>query len=94
VLSGDRIYYYRNAVVASVVWTGADPSQATSFGQLQTELAGDSYAMPLAAPVGRVLAVGQPTFATRPDGSIEMYFVYYRRSPTGFDGQIGRVTLR
>jgi hypothetical protein len=94
VLVGDRVFYFRNATVASAVWTGADPSQATSFGQPETELAGDFFSQPLSAGQGRVIAVGQPTFASRPGGVVEMYFVYYRRTATGFDGQIGVVATR
>jgi hypothetical protein len=96
VLRNGRIYYYRNATVTSVSWNNGDPSSAASFGAPVTELTGETIpaAGPLMLPAGTVTALGQPTFAVRPDGSTEMVFVYYKRTATGFDGQIGRVPTR
>jgi hypothetical protein len=92
VLYGGSIYYYRSTTVTSTAWSGADPSSSASFGPPRIELAGESNAQN--ATSGEVVAVGQPTFADRPDGTTEMYFVYYRRTETGYDGQVGRVSKR
>jgi hypothetical protein len=96
VFFGDRIFYYRTGAIASASWTGLDPTAPSSFGTPVTELAGDAIPVTgiLGFTAGRVVAVGQPTFATLADGSLEMYFVYYQRTATGFDGQIGRVPHR
>jgi hypothetical protein len=96
VLFGGRVFYYRTGSIASVWWSGLDPTASASFGPPNTELAGDPFSggLPLGFAPGRVAAVGQPTFATLADGTVEMYFVYYQRTSTGFDGQIGRVTHR
>lgn len=94
VVFGGRVYYYRNAAVASVSWTGADPGERTSFGASVTELAGEAVADLATAKPGTVFGMGQPTFATRPDGSVEMYFVYYAKTATGIDGQVGVVRAR
>jgi hypothetical protein len=96
VLRNGRIYYYRNATVTSLSWNGGDPSNAASFGAPTAELVGDSIPAggPLMLAPGLVAALGQPTFALRSDGTTEMVFVYYKRTATGFDGQIGRVPSR
>ena len=85
-LRNGRVYYYRNVTVTSVPWSGGDPSSGSSFGAPRTELAGDAIPAggPLLLAPGLVTALGQPTFAKRPDGSTEMVFVYYRRTATGF----------
>jgi hypothetical protein len=90
VAAGGRLYYYRTADIASVAWTGGDPSNAASFTDLEAELS--SEANPTGR-VGEVIAVGQPTFAVI-QGKPQMFFVYYQRSATGFDGQIGTVPAR
>ncbi len=90
VVAGNRLFYYRAADIASVAWNGEDPGDANVFSDLETELGSES---PLSGRLGEVIALGQPTFAVI-DGGAQMFFVYYRRSATGFDGQIGRVRLR
>jgi hypothetical protein len=90
VAAGGRLFYYRNRDIASVAWNGGSPGDGGSFADLATVLA--SEASP-SGRVGEVIAVGQPTFADV-DGGVEMFFVYYQRSASGFDGQIGRVPLR
>jgi hypothetical protein len=90
VVAGPRLFYYRGADVASVAWNGADPGEASSFSDLETELSRETN---LTGRVGEVVGLGQPTFAAV-DGGVQMFFVYYRRSATGADGQIGNVWLR
>jgi hypothetical protein len=84
---GGRLYYYRAMDVASVAWAGGDPADAGSFSDLQTELAHDTNP---SEGAGEVVAVGQPTLALV-DGGAELFFVYYRRTDGGFNGQVGRV---
>jgi hypothetical protein len=90
VVAGTRLFYYRAGAIASVAWNGADPDDPNVFSDLATELGPESSP---AGRVGEVVAVGQPTFAVI-DGGARMFFVYYRRSATGADGQIGSVPLR
>jgi hypothetical protein len=87
---GGRLFYFRSAEIASVAWDGGNPADPASFTDLETELAGETSP---SGRVGEVVALGQPTFALI-DGGPNMFFVYYRRSATGYDGQIGLVPLR
>jgi hypothetical protein len=87
---GDRIFYYLDGNVASVSWDGGTLSDAGSFSGLEVELGPGT----VTGATGELVALGQPTFALHANTTIEMYFVYYRRTATGYDGQIGRVPLR
>jgi hypothetical protein len=90
VVAGERLFYYRGADIASVAWNGENPGDPDVFTDLETELAHETN---ITGRVGEVLGLGQPTFAAV-DGGVQMFFVYYRRSATGADGQIGNVWLR
>lgn len=95
VLEGGRIFYYRNATIASTPWLSTAPTSRSSFGAPRVELAGELLPQgPLPAAPGRVVGLGQPTFAHLADGTTELYFVYYLRTSTGYDSQIGRVLQR
>ncbi len=95
VFEAGRFFYYRNYTISSSAWAGADPSMRSSFSAPRLELQPDSSPSgPLALPPGRVIGLGQPTFAHRADGSTELYFVYYLRSAAGFDSQVARVRAR
>ncbi len=91
VLAGDRLFYYRGADIASVAWNGDNPGDPDVFTDLETELGHETN---ITGRVGEVLGLGQPIRSAEVDGGVQMFFVYYRRSATGADGQIGNVWLR
>ena len=94
VLENGRIFYYRNATISSTPWLSPGLTRA-SFGAPRVELQPEPLtAGLLGVPVGRIVGIGQPTFAHLPDGTVELYFVYYLRTATGFDSQIARVRRR
>ncbi len=95
VLEGGRFYYYRNGTVSSTPWLTNTPTSRSSFGAPRVELAGELLPQgPLPVAAGRVIGLGQPTFAHLADGTTELYFVYYLRTATGYDSQIGRLLQR
>ena len=95
VFEAGRFYYSRNYNISSAAWSGADPALRSSFSAPRPELLPESSPSgPLALAQGRIVGLGQPTFAHRADGTTEMYFVYYARTATGFDSQVARVRAR
>ncbi len=95
VLDGNRVFYNRNVQIWSSAWNGSAPSLRGNFGPPRQELASDPPVGSITgAPVGTVIAMGQPTFAHPAGQPTEMYFVYYRTTATGLDGQIGVVRAR
>jgi hypothetical protein len=94
VLESGRIFYYRNATISSTPWLSPGLTRA-SFGAPRVELQPEPLTGGLlGVPLGHIVGIGQPTFAHLPDGTVEMYFVYYVRTATGFDSQIARVRRR
>lgn len=94
VVDQGRIFFARNFTISSVAWAG-DPTSTGSFGAPSLELGPEALTTSVHdSRPGQIFSLGQPTFAHRPDGSTELYFVYYRTTASGTDGQIARITTR
>ena len=84
-LDGNDLYFMSAGRIGRTALTGSDPALAGSWGARE---------MLLGPTLGtQILAIGEPTIAHVPGGGTELYFVYIKRTATGFDGNVGRVSL-
>jgi hypothetical protein len=85
---GDTLYFTRDLKVSSIPFSGGDPSQPGSFGEVVTEVGASS--LPRSE---HIFATGEPSIA-RINGETWLYFVYVVTTNTGFNANVGRVKQR
>jgi len=85
-----RLYFTENAggSIASYSFsTSSNAALSGSFTSEKTELATDGST----TRTGAIASVGETSLAHPADGSTYLYFVYYKKTSTGFDPNVGRV---
>jgi hypothetical protein len=86
-LDGNTLYWTGNAYIwnATLTSPGASLSSAGSWSA-RTQLLGP-------APNHQILGVGEPNVA-HVAGTTELYFVYAKKTATGYDSNVGKIVFR
>jgi len=87
--SQGRIYFTENSasIVSGAFSTSSNAASAGSYTSARVDIATDADI----SRVGAVISIGETSIAHTANGSTYLYFVYYKKTATGYDGNVGRV---